>query len=124
MARRVHDSPTLQETFEKLVDAQIDHSGQQRSLSRRVPTRWNSDLACLAAHIEFATPVKQLTSSDSSLKKYALSDAQWTLAKQLAEVLEVILLKFKLFFVPVLNCLQIFHDITILFSKAEVPLVC
>lgn len=93
MARRVHDSPTLQEKFEKLVDAQIDHSGQQRSLIRRVPTRWNSDLACLASHIEFETPVKQLTSSDSSLKKFALSEAQWVLAKQLTEVLEVSLPK-------------------------------
>ncbi|KAF8960348.1 hypothetical protein BDZ97DRAFT_1905934 [Flammula alnicola] len=106
LARRVHDSPTLQEKFEKLVDAQVDHSGQQRSLTRRVPTRWNSDLACLAAHIAFETPVKQLTSdSSNNLKQYALTDAQWTLAKQLGEVLEI------------------FQDITLLFSKAEVPLV-
>lgn len=119
LARRVHDSPTLQEKFEKLVDAQIDHSGQQRSLTRRVPTRWNSDLACLASHIEFETPVRQLTSSDSSLKKYALNETQWNLAKQLSEVLEVSLL----FFIRVLNFLEIFHDITILFSEAEVPLV-
>ena len=83
----------------------MDHSGQQRSLPWRVPTRWNSDLTCLSAHIGFETPVRQLTSSDPSLKKYALSEAQWKLAKQLAEVLEI------------------FYDITILFSKAEVPLV-
>lgn len=109
LARRVHDSLTLQKKFEKLVDAQIDHSGQKTSLTRRVPTRWNSDLACLAAHIEFETPFRQLTSSGSSLKKYALSEAQWKLAKQLSEVLEVSFPN--LFFVPFLtrNFLEIFH---------------
>lgn len=62
-------------------------SGQKVALDRRVPTRWNSDLACLAAHVKFETPVKQLTSD--GLSEYALSDAQWKLAKQLCEVLEV-----------------------------------
>lgn len=91
LARRVHDSPTLQEKFEKLVDAQTDFdSGQKRTLTRRVPTRWNSDLACLSAHIAFETPVKQLTSDSSNkLKQYALTEDQWKLAKQLSEVLEV-----------------------------------
>lgn len=91
LARRVHDSPTLQEKFEKLVDAQINSNpGQKRTLTRRVPTRWNSDLACLAAHIAFETPVKQLTSdSNNKLKQYALTEEQWKLAKQLGEVLEV-----------------------------------
>lgn len=91
LARRVHDSPTLQEKFEKLVDAQTDFDhGQKRTLTRRVPTRWNSDLACLAAHIYFETPVKQLTSDSSNkLKQYALTEQQWKLAKQLSEVLEV-----------------------------------
>ena len=93
LARRVHDSPTLQEKFEKLVDAQTDLNvdpGQKRTLTRRVPTRWNSDLACLAAHIVFETPVKQLTSDSSNkLKQYALTEEQWKLAKQLSEVLEV-----------------------------------
>ena len=41
---------------------QLKPSGQKRSLTRRVLTRWNSDLACLASHVELETPVKQLTS--------------------------------------------------------------
>ncbi|KAJ7060829.1 hypothetical protein C8F01DRAFT_988053, partial [Mycena amicta] len=104
LARRIHDSGTLQEKFEKLVKAN-DHAGQKVALDRRVPTRWNSDLACLAAHNKFETPVKQMTGVDSGLTQYALTAAQWQLAKQLAEALEI------------------FEDITKLFSRAEVPLV-
>ncbi|KAJ6555813.1 hypothetical protein B0H19DRAFT_862980, partial [Mycena capillaripes] len=102
LARRVHDSATLQSKFEKLVAANMD-AGQKVALDRRVPTRWNSDLACLAAHVQFEIPVKQLTSD--GLEEYALTPAQWELAKQLCEVLEI------------------FEDITRLFSQAEVPLV-
>ena len=91
LACRVHNSPTLQEKFEKLVDAQTDFDpGQKQTLTRRVPTCWNSDLDCLAAHIAFETPVKQLTSNSSNkLKQYALTEEQWKLAKQLGKVLEV-----------------------------------
>ncbi|KAF8151169.1 hypothetical protein K438DRAFT_1623955, partial [Mycena galopus ATCC 62051] len=102
LARRVHDSGTLQDKFEKLVAANSSH-GQKVALDRRVPTRWNSDLACLAAHVAFETPVKQLTSD--GLSEYALTPEQWKLAKQLCEVL------------------IIFEDITKLFSRAEVPLI-
>ncbi|KAJ6547933.1 hypothetical protein DFH09DRAFT_926647 [Mycena vulgaris] len=102
LARRVHDAPTLQDKFEKLVAAN-DSSGQKVSLDRRVPTRWNSDLACLAAHVLFKTPVKQLASD--GLSEYALTPAQWKLAKQLESVLEI------------------FEDRTRLFSQAEVPLI-
>ncbi|KAJ7723017.1 hypothetical protein DFH07DRAFT_932289 [Mycena maculata] len=100
LARRVHDSPTLQEKFEKLVEA---NSGQKAALDRRVPTRWNSDLVCLASHVHFDRPVKQLTQDNP--EEYALTPEQWRLAKQLVEAL------------------QVFEDITKLFSKAEVPLV-
>jgi hypothetical protein len=64
-------------------------TGQKVALDRRVPTRWNSDLACLAAHNKFETPVKQMTGVDSGLTQYALTPAQWKLAKQLEEALEV-----------------------------------
>ncbi|KAK6992134.1 ribonuclease H-like domain-containing protein, partial [Favolaschia claudopus] len=102
LARRVHDSSTLQEKFEKLVQANDSASGKV-ALDRRVPTRWNSDLVCLAAHIQFETPVKQLTSD--GLSEYALTPKQWALAKELCEVL------------------VIFEELTRLFSRAEVPLV-
>ncbi|KAJ7841983.1 hypothetical protein B0H13DRAFT_1648942 [Mycena leptocephala] len=102
LARRVHDSATLQNKFEKLIAANAS-AGQKVALDRRVPTRWNSDLACLAAHVQFEIPVKQLTCD--GLTEYALSESQWKLAKQLCEVLEI------------------FEDITRLFSRAEVPFV-
>ncbi|KAJ7829499.1 hypothetical protein B0H14DRAFT_2366569 [Mycena olivaceomarginata] len=106
LARRIHDSGTLQDKFEKLVKANDQTAtGQKVALDRRVPTQWNSDLACLAAHNKFETPVKQMTGVDSGLTQYALTPAQWKLAKQLEEALEI------------------FEDITQLFSRAEVPLI-
>ncbi|KAJ6632313.1 hypothetical protein B0H10DRAFT_2251506, partial [Mycena sp. CBHHK59/15] len=68
----VHDSATLQNKFEKLVAANAS-AGQKVALDRRVPTRWNSDLACLAAHVQFEIPVKELMSD--GLTEYALSES-------------------------------------------------
>lgn len=80
----------MQSRFERLVDADNDLTGQKKSLDRRVPTRWNADFACLAAHVHFETPVKQLTSdSKNGLTAYALTNNQWETAKQLVEVLDV-----------------------------------
>jgi hypothetical protein len=95
LARRVHDSATLQEKLEKLIAVQPKPSGQKQTLMHHVPTRWNSDLACLASHVELETPIKQLMSDTSNqLGKYALNCQQWNLAKELIEVLEVCLWHF------------------------------
>jgi hypothetical protein len=78
----------LQEKFEKLVDASASMSdNSKKHLDRRVPTRWNSDFACLAAHVYFEEPVRALT-TDPKLGAFALTEAQWTLAKDLVDVLE------------------------------------
>lgn len=89
LARRVHDSGTLQGKFDKYVEAS-EMQGHKTALDRRVPTRWNSDFACLAAHVYFEQPVKLLTSDERlDLKEYALTPDQWALAKELVDVLEV-----------------------------------
>ncbi|KAJ7719489.1 hypothetical protein B0H16DRAFT_1336582, partial [Mycena metata] len=106
LARRVHDSPTLQEKFEKLVKANSAESGQKVALDRRVPIRWNSDLACLASHVHFSCPVKQLT--QDNLEEYALTPEQWV-CLPCAQLLP--------------DYRQVFEDVTQLFSQAEVPLV-
>lgn len=57
-----------------------------------MPTRWNSDFACLSAHVVFEVPVRQLTSDPANnLKDYELTADQWTLAKELvnSDVLQV-----------------------------------
>lgn len=73
--------------------AQQDHlRGQKDTLDRRVPTRWNSDFACLSAHALFRVPVSQLTSDPANnLTEYKLTDDQWVLVTQLldADVLQV-----------------------------------
>ncbi|KAI0061954.1 hypothetical protein BV25DRAFT_1804810, partial [Artomyces pyxidatus] len=103
LARRLHDSPTLQEKFERLVVAMQGEHDQKKRLDRRVPTRWNSDYACLAAHIAFKAEIRKLTTEDG-LEEYALTNEQWALAEELKDVLQV-------------------SEVTDLFSQSEVPLV-
>ncbi|KAF8994101.1 hypothetical protein BDQ17DRAFT_1252090, partial [Cyathus striatus] len=72
----------------------------------RVPTRWNSDLDCLSAHIYFRSIIEQLTgNSNNNLSGFCLSEVQWKLAQQVEEVL------------------LLFQRFTELFSKQDVPLV-
>lgn len=68
----------------------MDLDGDKITLDRRVPTRWNSDLACLDAHVYFKNPVQQLTAAAiNKLQNYRLTDKQWSLADDLVEVLVV-----------------------------------
>lgn len=90
LARRVHDSATLKEKFDKLVQEDDEPVGNKKSLDRQVPTRWNSDLTCLEAHIYFKNAIQQLTGvATNKLQAYRLSDKQWELADDLVEVLMV-----------------------------------
>lgn len=88
LARKVHDSTTLQEEFEKTVIYKRGEDSQKRRLDRRVPTRWNSDFACLHTHLHFKEEV-QLFTTQNNLLDYALTPAQWKLADHLVPVLEV-----------------------------------
>ena len=90
LARRVHDASALKEKFDTLVTNNKDLPGDKTMLDRRVPTRWNSDLACLDAHLYFRSPIEQLTGAAvNKLQAYRLSDSQWDLAETLSAVLEV-----------------------------------
>ncbi|KJA15693.1 hypothetical protein HYPSUDRAFT_148731 [Hypholoma sublateritium FD-334 SS-4] len=90
LARRVHDSSTLKEKFDKLVSETESLEGNRTALVRRVPTRWNSDLDCLLAHFYFKEVIEQLTAIPSlGLKHYSLSDSQWKLAEDVREILLV-----------------------------------
>ena len=64
-------------------------------LDRRVSTRWNSDLACLDAHLYFRSPIEQLTGAAiNKLQAYRLSEDQWDLTETLSAILEVIVYLF------------------------------
>jgi hypothetical protein len=90
LARRVHDSSPLKEKFDTLVTNDKDLPGDKTMLDRRVPTRWNSDLTCLDAHLYFRSPVEQLTGAAvNKLQAYRLSEDQWNLAEILSAILEV-----------------------------------
>ncbi|KAF8833539.1 hypothetical protein BDN67DRAFT_916742 [Paxillus ammoniavirescens] len=105
LAKKVHDSTTIGEQFAKLcITNQEVLSGNKEALDRRVPTRWNSDLACLDAHIYFRPVIQQLTAS-ADLKSFRLTEAQWPLAVVLADVLSLL------------------SDPTKIFSTAGTPLV-
>ncbi len=75
--QRVHDSSTLKAKFEKLVDQDDKLREGRHSLTRHVPMRWNSNLACLSAHIHFRRAIEQLTAASSNkLQAYRLTDQQ------------------------------------------------
>jgi len=77
LARRLHDSTTLQEKFEKLIQDDPELDGGKTSLARHVPTHWNTDLTCLDAHVYLKSPVQQLTAAAvNNLQKYRLTDRQ------------------------------------------------
>ncbi|TFK41568.1 hypothetical protein BDQ12DRAFT_696742 [Crucibulum laeve] len=106
LSHHVHDSTTLKEKFDEMVENNPLLSGGQHTLTRRVPTRRNSDCACLESHLHFKKVVKELTSVPSNgLKAFELSPKQWAMAAD------------------VLNVLQLFNDFTNLFSQSEVPLI-
>jgi hypothetical protein len=90
LARHVHDNATLKEKFDTLVSHDKDLPGDKTALDRRVPTRWNSDLTCLDAHLYFKSPVEQLTGAAiNKLQAYRLSEEQWNLADTLSAILQV-----------------------------------
>lgn len=67
-----------------------DLEGNQRTLTERVPTRWDSDYDCLDSHIHFKLQTQYLTGgSRFDLSEFALNDRQWRLASEMATVLEV-----------------------------------
>lgn len=90
LARRVHDNSVLKEKFDKLVDEDSSLPGNRRALTCRVPTRWNTDFACLFSHFYFRDIIEQLTAIPSlNLKTYRLSPEQWKMAEDVQEVLMV-----------------------------------
>src|SRR6266511_3008857 len=91
LARHVHDSSPLKEKFNKLVTEDETLEGNRQALSRRVPTRWNSDLECLLAHMHFKAIVEQLTAvTTNGLQKYYLTEEQWLMSADIQEILLVI----------------------------------
>ncbi|TFK18126.1 hypothetical protein FA15DRAFT_603896, partial [Coprinopsis marcescibilis] len=109
LAHRVHDSSTLKEEFDGQVRTMrnMGHipEGNKTRLDRCVPTRWNSDLACLEAHLYFEPAVRALIGSNRNLSAFELTSDQW----KLAHILE--------------QCLAIFEGPTKLFSQSEVPMI-
>lgn len=93
LAKKVHDSGTISDSFNSLVDA-AKGAGQIESdktaLDRRCPTRWNSDLACLDAHNILRPAVEQLTATSAlKLSAFKLTDEQWSLSDEVTDVLSV-----------------------------------
>lgn len=84
-----HDEFTIQ-VLEELVASSEDHVGQKHALDRRVPTRWSSEGDGFDAHILFKPEVEAITGqSANKLAAFRLSEKQWDLATELAELLLV-----------------------------------
>lgn len=75
------------------MTAHEDLDGEKRALDRRVPTRWNSELDCVEAHLHFRPVIESLTlPTTNGLAGYRLSSVQWELAEDVADILTVSLL--------------------------------
>ena len=86
----MHDSSTLHEKFDKLVQEDDELEGSMQMLTRHVPIQWNSDFNCLKAHIHFKSTIQSLTGvAAKKLQAYWLTDSQWRLAEDLVLILEV-----------------------------------
>ncbi|QRW04488.1 AC transposase [Ceratobasidium sp. AG-Ba] len=104
LARRVHASTQLRERFEQL--ATKNTKSEQRILTERVDTRWDTEYDCLESHLHFKVEAQLLTGESSlKLKSYSLNEAQYNLADEMLIVLEI------------------FKERTKRFSLAEVPLL-
>ncbi|EUC55345.1 hAT family dimerization protein [Rhizoctonia solani AG-3 Rhs1AP] len=107
LARKLHDSPTLQAKFKGLIEASLSQlKTDRRALARRVPTRWNSDYECLLSLLELRPCVEMLTAdSENNLQHLALNTEQWEILEQLIWVL------------------KIFKEVSDLCTRANEPLV-
>ncbi|KAL1713074.1 hypothetical protein EV715DRAFT_212388, partial [Schizophyllum commune] len=91
LARRVHDAPsTLKNAFDRIVRHTPGITSGHCTLSRKVPTRWNSEARCLDDHLELRPAVEKLIVENSpSLNAYRLSATQWSLAGELNDLLGI-----------------------------------
>ena len=95
LACHIHDGTTLKEKFDKLVKVNIALEGDKTALDCQVATCWNSNLACLDAHVHFKNVIQQLTGlASNKLQAYWLTALQWELAEELVDVLLVTFLCF------------------------------
>jgi hypothetical protein len=70
-----------------------------RIMPRDVTTRWNSTYDMLKFALEFRTALDTIAGErDMKLRKYELNDAEWVIARQLGDLLEVLVLPFSLFY--------------------------
>jgi hypothetical protein len=59
-------------------------------MPRDVSTRWNSTYDMLKFALDYRVALNTITGErDMKLRKYELKDAEWEIAKQLGDILEV-----------------------------------
>ncbi|KAF8593277.1 hypothetical protein BDV93DRAFT_447095, partial [Ceratobasidium sp. AG-I] len=74
--------------------------------SKRVATRWNSDLQCAESHWALRAPIEMMTANSRyNMGKYRLSPDQWDLLNEMCQ------------------CLKVFKEPTLIFSQKETALI-
>jgi hypothetical protein len=90
LARKLRDNTTLGEQFSVLAQASTSITNDQTSLVCRVPTRWNSDKACIDSHVDLRPVVESMIGNTANkLGAFKLTEDQWKLAIELKDVLLV-----------------------------------
>jgi hypothetical protein len=86
-------------------------------MPRDVTTRWNSTFDMLDFALEHITAINIITADrDMKLRKYELSEGDWTIVRHLRDVLKVFLF-FLILYLLMLQLCKIFKDATLFFSR-------
>ncbi len=85
-------------------------------MPRDVVTRWNSTYDMLIFALEYRRAIDKI-SGDREMRKYELDEEEWSLVKQLCDILEVCGPLLCRVFCNSLTFSQIFKDATLFFSR-------
>ncbi|KAL5633080.1 hypothetical protein ACGC1H_003542 [Rhizoctonia solani] len=106
-AHQIHASPTLYATFKSFVVRFKDMLQTKKEVpTKRVATRWDSDLACALTHLELRLPIDAMTAGSAfKMGRYGLTAAQWSLLEDMVA------------------CLFTFKQLTLRYSQSCMPLL-
>jgi hypothetical protein len=125
-AHQIHNKDGLYQTFKNMRHTCKDAISSKKEVpTKRVTTRWNSDLACAETHRDLRAPIEMMTaSSNYKLTRYQLLPRQWDWLSVLCDCLPVSIPNIS----P--NCIQaeriyfqIFEAPTLFFSQTQTPLI-
>nr|GAT43270.1 predicted protein [Mycena chlorophos] len=89
LSRRIHDSSPIKHAFGLYVSADATIQGQTTTIARRCASRWDSNHDMLATLLILEQPARKLLNDKAfNLKAYKLAEKQWSLGREVCDLLE------------------------------------